>query len=165
MNALMVVLLQFSITRKISKYAPMKMMAFGTVFYMIGFWMYSFITAIYLFFIAMAIITIGEMIVTPVAQAAAASFAPEDKRGRYMAVFGFQWAIPNLFGVLLAGIVMENLGPNWVWHFTGILSMITTIGYWLLHGISKHRFVEEDKTILEPEELKVEPEEVIVVYD
>ncbi|MFX0028733.1 MAG: MDR family MFS transporter, partial [Candidatus Hermodarchaeota archaeon] len=158
MNAFMVVLFQFSITRKISKYAPMKMMAFGTLFYMIGFGMYGFVSAVYLFFIAMIIITIGEMIVTPVAQAAAASFAPEDKRGRYMAVFGFQWAIPNLFGVLLAGIVMENLGPNWVWYLAGILSMIAMTGYWLLHGISKHRFQEEEEPILEPDE-------VIVVYD
>ena len=158
MNAIMVVIFQFWITRKVSKYAPMKMMAFGTIFYMIGFAMYGFISAIYLFFIAMAIITVGEMIVTPVAQAAAASFAPEDKRGRYMAVFSFQWAIPNLFGVLLAGIVMENLGPNWVWYLAGILSMIATTGYWLLHGISRHRFQEEEEPILEPEE-------VIVVYD
>jgi MFS family permease len=158
MNALMVVLFQFSITRKVSKYAPMKMMALGTLFYMIGFGLYGFISAVYLFFIAMIIITIGEMIVTPVSQAAAASFAPEDKRGRYMAVFGFQWAIPNLFGVLLAGIVMENLGPNWVWYLAGILSMIAITGYWMLHGISKHRFLKE-------EEAKLEHEEVIVVFD
>lgn len=160
MNALMVVLFQFSITRMVSKYAPMKMMAFGVAFYAIGFALYGFISAVYLFFIAMIIITIGEMIVSPVSQAAAASFAPEDKRGRYMAVFGFQWAIPNLFGVILAGLVMESLGPNWVWYFAGILGMIAIIGYWLLHGISKHRFEKEDEFKLEPE-----PEEVIVIYD
>ncbi|MFX1279531.1 MAG: MDR family MFS transporter [Promethearchaeota archaeon] len=160
MNALMVVLFQFWITRRISKYAPMKMMAFGAAFYAIGFALYGFISAVYLFFIAMIIITIGEMIVSPVSQAAAASFAPEDKRGRYMAVFGFQWAIPNLFGVILAGLVMESLGPNWVWYFAGILGMIAVTGYWLLHGISKHRFEKEDEVKLEPE-----PEEVILVYD
>jgi MFS family permease len=154
MNALMVVLFQFWITKRISKYAPMKMMAFGALFYMIGFGMDGFISATYLFFIAMIIITIGEMIVSPVSQAAAASFAPEDKRGRYMAVFSFQWAIPNLFGVILAGIVMESLGPNWVWHFAGILSMFSILGFWLLHGIAKHRFLKE--------ELPIE-EEVIVV--
>ncbi len=145
MNALMVVLFQFWITRKISKYAPMKIMAFGTLFLMIGFGMYGFISEPYLFFIAMAIITIGEMIVFPTGQSAAASFAPEDKRGRYMAVYGFQWMIPNLFGVLAAGLIMDSIGPNWVWYLAGILSLFSMIGFWLIHGVTKERLSKEKK--------------------
>ena len=156
MNALMVVVFQFWIARKVSKYAPMKMMAFGTLFYMIGFGMYGFVSEAYLFFIAMVIITVGEMIVTPVGQAAAASFAPEDKRGRYMAVYSFQWTIPNLFGILVAGLVMEHLGPNWVWYLAGILSLISVVGFWLLHGAAKRRFSKEIEPI---------KEELIILYD
>ena len=143
MNAIIVVFFQFWITKKISKYPPMKMMAFGVLFLMIGFSMYGFISEPYLFFIAMAIITVGEMIVFPIGQVAVASLAPEDKRGRYMAVYGFQWAIPNLFGVLVAGLVMEFIGPNWVWYFAGIISIISIIGFSLLHGVTKKRFSEE----------------------
>jgi len=149
MNALMVVLFQFWITRKISKYAPMKIMAFGTLFLMIGFGMYGFISEPYLFFIAMAIITVGEMIVFPTGQSAAASFAPEDKRGRYMAVYGFQWMIPNLFGVLAAGLIMDSIGPNWVWYLAGILSMLSMIGFWLIHGVTKERLSMEKKPMKE----------------
>ena len=65
MNAGMVVIFQFWISRKISKYSPMKVMAFGSIFLMIGFGMYGFVSEVYLFFIAMAIITVGEMIVYP----------------------------------------------------------------------------------------------------
>ena len=158
MNALMVVIFQFWIAKKISKYAPMKMMAFGTLFYMIGFSMYGFVSETYLFFIAMVIITVGEMIVTPVAQVAVASFAPEDKRGRYMAVYGFQWAIPNLFGIVVAGLVMENLGPNWVWYLAGILSLISVTGFWLLNFATKNRFSKEKKSIDEEEELITQPQ-------
>ncbi|MFX0041519.1 MAG: MDR family MFS transporter [Candidatus Hodarchaeota archaeon] len=149
MNALMVVLFQFWITKKISKYAPMKIMAFGALFLMIGFGMYGFVSSIYMFFIAMAIITVGEMIWFPIGQVSAASFAPEDKRGRYMAVYGFQWAIPNLFGVLIAGIVMEYIGPFWVWYFAGLLSLISIIGFWLLHGVTKERFSKEEELMEE----------------
>ena len=143
MNAIMVVFLQFWITKRVSKYAPMKMMAFGAVFLMVGFSMYGFISEPYLFFIAMAIITIGEMIWFPIGQVAAASFAPEDKRGRYMAVFQFQWAIPNLFGVLVAGLVMEYIGPNWVWYFAGILSILSILGFLLLQRVTIKRFSKE----------------------
>jgi MFS family permease len=147
MNAVMVVLFQFWITRKISKFAPLKMMILGTFFYMIGFTMYGFISTTFLFFIAMAMITIGEMIVVPIGQSAAAIFAPDDKRGRYMAVYGFHWAIPNLFAVIAAGLVMDYLGPNWVWYLAGILSLISIVGFWLLHGVAKDRFSKKKESV------------------
>ncbi|GAH62473.1 unnamed protein product, partial [marine sediment metagenome] len=143
MNALMVVVFQFWITKRISKYAPMKVMAIGTLFYVVGFGMYGFISAVFLFFIAMIIITIGEMIVTPIQQTAVASFAPEDKRGRYMAMYGFSWGIPNLFGVLIAGLIMDNIGPNWVWYIAGILSLISVVGFWSLNEVTNKRFSKE----------------------
>jgi len=149
MNALMIVLFQFWITKRISKYDPMKMMAFGTLLYMIGFGMYGFISEIYLFFIAMAILTVGEMTVIPVSQATVALFAPEDKRGRYMALYGFHWAAPNLFGVLAAGLVYDYIGPNWVWYLAGILCLISIIGFWLLHGVAKDRISKETETSVE----------------
>jgi len=147
MNALMVVLFQFWITKRTSKHAPMKMMAFGTLLYMIGFGMYGFISEVYLFYIAMFILTIGEMIVLPVAQAAVARLAPEDKRGRYMAVFGYSWSVPNLFGVVVAGLVMDYIGPNWVWYIAGILSLIAIIGFLLLHRVAKTRFSKEKEIL------------------
>ena len=143
MNALMVVLFQFWIAKRISKYAPMKVIAIGTLFYVVGFGMYGFISAVFLFFIAMIIITIGEMIVTPIQQTAVASFAPEDKRGRYMAMYGFSWGIPNLFGVLIAGLIMDNIGPNWVWYIAGILSLISVVGFWSLNEVTNKRFSKE----------------------
>ena len=149
MNALMVVVFQLWITKKMSKYSPMKVMAVGTLFYMFGFSMYGFVSETYLFFIAMAFITLGEMIEMPIGQTTAAFFAPEDKRGRYMAMFGFHWAIPNLFGIIIAGLIMEYIGPNWVWYFAGILSLIAAVGFWLLHGITKSRFSQEKELLVE----------------
>ncbi|MFX1385179.1 MAG: MDR family MFS transporter, partial [Promethearchaeota archaeon] len=149
MNATMVVLFQFWITKKFSKYAPMKVMAIGTLFYMIGFGMYGFVSTIYLFFIAMAIITVGEMIAMPIGQTAVAFFAPEDKRGRYMAAYGFHWAIPTLFGVLAAGLVADHIGPNWIWYLAGILSFFSAVGFWLLHDVAKDRFSK----VIEPQKV------------
>ncbi|MCJ7650000.1 MAG: MFS transporter [Candidatus Lokiarchaeota archaeon] len=149
MNAVMVVFFQFLITRMTAKYAPMKMMALGTLFYMIGFGMYGFISLPYLFFVAMAILTVGEMIVIPVSQATVAHLASEDKRGRYMAVYGFHWSIPTLFGVSAASFVYISLGPNWVWYLAGILSLIAIIGFLMLNGITKDRLSKKTETSVE----------------
>ena len=49
--------------------------------------------------------------------------------------------------VLAAGLIMVSIGPNWVWFFAGILSLISIIGFWLLHGVTKERFSKEKKPI------------------
>jgi MFS family permease len=158
MNALMVVALQFLITRMTAKYAPMKMMALGTLFYMIGFGMYGFISNWYLFFVAMAILTVGEMIVIPVSQATVARFAPEDKRGRYMAVYGFHWSIPTLFGISAASFVYIYLAPNWVWYIAGFLSLIAIIGFWLLNRVTKERLTKKTDTSVEEVSMELREE-------
>lgn len=159
MNALMVVVLQFWITRRIAKYAPMKMMALGTILYMIGFGMYGFVSEWYLFFVAMAILTVGEMIVIPVSQATVARFATEDKRGRYMAVYGFHWSIPTLFGVSGASFIYFFIGPNWVWYIAGLLCLTAIFGFWILNGVTKKRL--DKKTEISVEELGLELREEI----
>jgi MFS family permease len=149
-------LFQFWITRRISKYAPMLMMALGTALVGAGFVMYGFVTTFVMFMLAMVIITIGEMVIVPVSQALAAKFAPENMRGRYMAMFGFSWTLPVAVGPLLAGLIMDNYDPNWVWYASGILAAIALVGFlWL------HLRVDAAK---EPE-TGIEPLAVSSVYD
>lgn len=133
LNAGMVVLFQFWITRRTAKRPPLLLMALGTVLYAIGFAMYGFVSAFVMFLLAMVVITIGEMIIIPVAQALVAQFAPEDKRGRYMAMYGFSWTIPFAVGPLLAGLVLDNANPDWVWYASGIIGLVATLGYIWLH--------------------------------
>lgn len=137
LNAAMVVLFQFAITRKIGNRPPMLMMALGAFIYAIGFVIYGFTGQYAMFMVAMAIITIGEMIVTPVAQALVAKFSPEEMRGRYMAVFGISWLIPGAIGPLLAGLLMDNGKPLWVWFGSGILALLAALGFVIFHQYFK----------------------------
>jgi len=133
LNAIMVVLFQFPITRRIEGRPPMLMMALGTALYAIGFALYGFVSAYALFVLAMVIITIGEMLVAPVSQALTASMAPEDMRGRYMAMFGFSWGIPFAVGPLLAGAIMDNADPRWLWPISGLVGFLAVAGFMYLH--------------------------------
>jgi MFS family permease len=132
MNAATVVLLQLPIAQRISRYRPMIMMALGTLLYAIGFGMYGIFASYVPFVVATLIITVGEMVVMPTSQALVAKMAPEDMRGRYMAVFGFAWAIPQAVGPLLAGIVMDNADPRWVWYAAGIVGLVGAAVFVLL---------------------------------
>ena len=153
-SAITVILLQFWTTRRIKFRAPFTMMALGAFFYGIGFLMFGFdplaalgssfqlyswdisLRGTFLWFMgAVMIITIGEMIIMPVRQALAPSFAPEEMRGRYMAIYSLAWAIPATFGPGLAGVILDNKNydPNLLWYIGGILCLISILGFYALH--------------------------------
>ncbi|MEW6566676.1 MAG: MFS transporter [Chloroflexota bacterium] len=127
LNAALVVLFQFYVTRRIQPVPQFLAMAAGTVLYAFGFALYG------LFLLAMVIITIGEMMVAPVSQALVAKLAPAEMRGRYMAAFGFTWVIPGAIGPLLAGLVMDNADPRLVWYAAGLLGLVAAAGFSALH--------------------------------
>jgi MFS family permease len=155
LNAAMVVLFQFPITRKISRYRPLLVMTAGTLLYAFGFAMYGFVSLYFFFLIAMVIITIGEMMVSPVGQAIVTQFAPEEMRGRYMAVFGFSWVIPFAIGPLLAGMVLDNLNPNWLWYAAGILGVVAAAAFYLLEQrVDRARWAVVDQRISIIEQLE-----------
>jgi len=143
-NAAMVVLMQFPITRRISNYPPMLMMALGTFLYVIGFSMYGFVSTYALFITAMVILTVGEMVVSPVQQALVASFAPEEMRGRYMAVSGFSWGIPFAVGPYFAGLIIDGPTPHLLWYAAGFVGILSTLGF-----LALHRVREKEKKVLD----------------
>jgi MFS family permease len=132
MNAAMVVLFQFPITRRIAKYRPLILMAVGALLYAIGFGMYGFVSTYPLFVVAMIILTTGEMVVAPNSQALVAKFAPEDMRGRYMAVSGFSGLIPMAVGPLVAGMILDGGDPRWLWYTVGVVGTLAAGAFALL---------------------------------
>jgi MFS family permease len=115
LNAFMVVLFQIPITRRIEKRPPMLIMAVGVLFFAVGLGMYGLVSAFWMFAVGMAILTIGEMLVSPTAAALVASFAPESMRGRYNFIYGSSWGISLALGPFLAGKIMDNYNPDLLW--------------------------------------------------
>ena len=115
------------------------MMALGTVLYMVGFTAFGLVGAYPLFVAAMLVITLGEMIVIPVGHALVVQLAPEIIRGRYIAIFGLSWALPQAVGPWAAGIILDNYNPNLVWYLCGALAAMAALGFVYLHGRSRLR--------------------------
>jgi MFS family permease len=132
-NAIIVVLFQFWVTRRLQNYRPFLMMAAGSLLYAIGFAMYGFVPTFAFFIVAMIVITIGEMVVSPFQQSLVASFAPEDMRGRYMAVSGLSWSISFTVGPYFAGLILESANPSMLWAFCGLVGMLATTGFLVLN--------------------------------
>ena len=142
LNAGIVVLFQFLITRKIANKPPMIILIIGSAFYMIGFTLFGFVDLYICFMLAMAILTVGEMIINPIAQSLVSRFAPEEMRGRYMAVFELTFIIPSAIGPLLAGVIVDNYDPNWVWYGSGLLCILAIGGFLYLHVQTSDRYTQ-----------------------
>lgn len=134
LNAALVVLFQFPITRRVEKRPPMALMAIGAALLGVGFAMYGFFSTYVFFLAAMLVITVGEMIMLPVSNALVVKFAPEDMRGRYSFMYGISWGIAYAAGPYLAGLIMDNANPAWLWYTCGILCLAAALGFVILHS-------------------------------
>jgi len=129
LNAIMVVVMQFWVSRRTDRMPPLVALAIGAAFSTLGYTLFGFVDGLLLFALAMAILTIGEMVIDPVSQTLAAKFAPPDMRGRYMAALRFSTTLSNLVTPYLAGLVIDYYNPRWVWYTCGIVGTIAILGY------------------------------------
>jgi MFS family permease len=132
-TGLEVVLFQFWISRTIRRYAPFLIMMLGTIFFAIGVFMYGLVSNFTMFMVAAIVVCIGEMLFFPTSQTLVASFAPEDMRGRYMAIAGLTWSIPATIGPGAAGYILDHYNPSYLWYIGGFVCIISAFGYYSLH--------------------------------
>ena len=132
-TGLEVVLFQFWVSRTIRHRPPFLMMMLAAGIFAVGIFMYGIVSGFVMFVIAAIIVCIGEMIYFPTSQVIAAGFAPKDMRGRYMALAGFAWSIPNTIGPGAAGYVLDNLDPRLLWYIGGFICIASALGYFALH--------------------------------
>lgn len=132
LNATMVILFQYAITKRLDKYNPLKTLAVGIVVAGAGFTLFGVFNSYALFMLAMVVVTIGEMITMPPTQVMVAQLAPEDMRGRYMAVFGYSWMVASAVGPMMSGFIMDNFDPRILWYVTGLLGVLAASVFMLM---------------------------------
>lgn len=128
-----VVIFQIWVSRTIRNYPPFRMLVLGSIIFAAGFTLIGFVQNVVMFALAVVVITFGEMIIFPTSSALAANFAPENMRGRYMAVYDLGWTIPATIGPAAAGLILDNYDPNLLWYIGGILCGVAALGFYSLH--------------------------------
>jgi MFS family permease len=125
-NALMVVFLQVMITRRTKKYQAVRVLRWGSIFYVFAPLLVALSTGFWGFWLAMVVMTFGELVVVPRTSAYAANLAPIDKRGRYMSLYGLTWNVAVGISPVLGGFLSDQLGhqaPWWMGVLFGLLSV------------------------------------------
>lgn len=144
LNGLMVVFMQFPISRHISHYRMTKVMAAGSMLYAIGYgivgltpslglslpsWLFS--PGFLYLAMCMFVVTMGEMVVSPSSMTLVAKMSPESERGRYQGMYGlvsnFGFSAGPFFGGLLYDAFIGD--PILMWMGIGSFGMVAAFGF------------------------------------
>jgi dipeptide/tripeptide permease len=84
------------------------------------------------FVASMVVLTIGELVVVPVASKYVADLAPADLRGRYMSVYWLSWAASRGVAPLVGGFLNDRIAPIAIWYGALLIGLTSAAGLaWL----------------------------------
>ncbi|WP_088010632.1 MDR family MFS transporter [Gottfriedia acidiceleris] len=147
-NGLIVALFTVLITKFANKFNERFLFFASSVCYALSMLLFGFTLSAYVIFIAMAMFTLGEILVVGNQNSFIAKIAPENQRGQYFAAAGLRWSL----GRTIAPLTIPLAG--WIgykWTFS-IISILALIGAYLFEVMFKE-MKRKSKTI--SDEMKV----------
>jgi len=111
-NGLIVALFTVIITKFTNKFNERMLFLISSICYAFSMLLFGFTISAYVIFIAMAIFTLGEILVVGIQNAFIAKIAPENQRAQYFAAAGLRWSVGRTIAPLtipLAGLIGYKL--------------------------------------------------------
>jgi MFS family permease len=132
LNGLIVIVFQYPMTLALRRIAKFRALILGSMLYMFGYLSFGWITQFGWAMGAMAIVTTGEIIHSPVTLSVIGELAPQDQRGRYMGFYGLSETIGIAMGPLVGGILLDAFPSDLrlVWAPIGMIALVAAIGYY-----------------------------------
>ncbi len=132
-NALMVVFLQVIVTAISRQFAPLPMIALGSLLYAVAVGGVAFSRIFPHFWLVMVVMTSGELLLMPTASTFIANLAPADMRGRYMGLFNLSWSLAGIVAPLLGGISSDRFGIQVPWIAAMLIGSVAALSFLIWH--------------------------------
>ena len=123
-NAGLVVLFQVWVTGIAKRFSIYRVLTLGALLYALGVGINAFGSNFWGFFIAIVVMTCGEMLLIPTATTLVANLAPADMRGRYMSVYNLTWGIATGIGPLIGGFLNDQIAPVAIWYGGALIGLM-----------------------------------------
>lgn len=131
-NALMVVFLQYAVTKFTARFGDFPAIVAGATLYGIGLFSVAFGSVLWHFMLSMAILTLGELVISPTATTMVANIAPEDMRARYLGLFSLGNSIGSGFGPVIGGVLNDTVAPVAMWYGAATMAFIGATAFIVL---------------------------------
>jgi len=131
-NGTMVVVLQYYVTRVLEKSRITSGLAAGALFYAAGYLMIGYSGAYLFALLGVAVLTVGEVAVSPGLQALGANMAPRREKGRYLGVQGLFQQAGSSAGILLGSSAINFISPHYrqgPWLIVSGLAVAAAFGF------------------------------------
>jgi MFS family permease len=136
-NAIMCVFIQYAVTQVTRKHRTLPVTAVGMLIYALSVGSVALMSNFWGFLLSMVLLTFGELTVVPTASKYVADVAPSHLRGRYMSIYWFGWGLARTFSPLIGGYLNDAFFPQAIWIGGLLIGLTSTLGLFLLNGISK----------------------------
>ena len=131
-NALMCVFIQMPVTQVTKRFRALPVIAMGMLVYAIGVGSVALMVGFWGFWLAMVIMTFGELILVPTASKFVADRSPVDLRGRYMSIYWMTQGLARAIGPLYGGWLNDNYSPRAIWLGGLGVGLTSTVGLFSL---------------------------------
>jgi MFS family permease len=138
-NAFTVLFCTVAVTSLTKHLKPLVNITIAGIFYAFGFGMLGLINSFPMFILSTIIWTIGEILVVTNFGVYLADNSPSNFRARFNAVGSLSWAIGAAFGTSIAGKFIQEIGLNYIWPLTFILSILGIISMYGIYIYGKKR--------------------------
>jgi MFS family permease len=131
-NGLMVVALQYFVTRALQAHRLTAGLAAGACLYGAGYLAFGFAPAFWMAGAAIVVVTLGEMAVSPGLQALGANMAPHGEKGRYLGVQGVFQQVGSSAGILVGSNAIGLISPVFLqgpWFIVAFVAVVSSLGF------------------------------------
>ncbi len=132
-NALMCVFLQLPVIRLVRNVKPLVLMIIAGLMYAIGIASVPLFDNVVCYCLCMAVMTIGELLMTPTMTNLAAKLAPPEARGRYMSILSLAQPFGTAVGNALHGNVYDLISPAMMWIVAACGPAVSAAGFTGMH--------------------------------
>jgi MFS family permease len=132
LNGVLIVLLQPFLGPVLTRRNRSRTLAAGVALGGVGFGLNAIAHTVPVYALGVAIWTVGEMAVLPVASALVADLAPAASRGRYQGAYGFSFGLAVCAAPALGMLVLERFGSVALWSGCLAIGLLAAAGHWLI---------------------------------
>lgn len=136
-NGLLIVLFQPWVTRLLKDAARWRILAAAAALIGLGFGMNAWAGSLPFFALAVAVWTVGEIILVPVNASIVADLSPLHLRGRYQSAWGLTWSLAMLVSPTLGPLIIERTGMGAFWLLCFAVGLATAVP----HGLFSRRIL------------------------
>jgi len=130
-NGLIVVIFQYPVARAVGRLSSANGLILGALLYGLGYLAIGWVGNFNWMVAAIAVVTAGEIVFSPLTLSVVADLAPEERRGQYMGFIGLGQTLGISMGPLLGGVLLDAFpkDPPFIWGTICFVALVAAAGF------------------------------------